>query len=130
MQTWSVRTLKRIAAAIAIGCLVLPSAVMAGEQKPYDAKLFRLAEILGAVHYLRELCGASEGQAWRDGMKSLLASEGTSALRRVQLTASFNKGYRSYRRTYQSCTPTAETAVKRFLGEGAEIADGLAAAKP
>ena len=28
------------------------------DSKPYDDKLLRLSEILGAVHYLRELCGA------------------------------------------------------------------------
>ena len=32
------------------------------DNRPYDSKLMRLAEILGAVHYLRELCGAQEGQ--------------------------------------------------------------------
>ena len=39
------------------------------DDRPYDNKLMRLAEILGAVHYLRELCGAQEGQVWRDQMK-------------------------------------------------------------
>jgi len=26
------------------------------DDRPYDGKLMRLAEILGAIHYLRELC--------------------------------------------------------------------------
>jgi uncharacterized protein (TIGR02301 family) len=81
------------------------------------------------VHYLRELCGAKEGTAWRESMRQLLDKEGSSALKRVQLTASFNKGYRSYRRTYQSCTPTAETVVNRFLAEGVAITDSLVTGK-
>ena len=73
-----------------------------GETRPYDDKLLRLCEILGAVHYLRELCGANDGQLWRDRMKELMDTEGSSALRRAKLTRSFNNGYRSYSRTYNS----------------------------
>ena len=53
------------------------------DDRPYDNKLMRLAEILGAVHYLRELCGAQEGQVWRDQMKEILRNEGTTAVRRA-----------------------------------------------
>ena len=55
------------------------------DDRPYDNKLMRLAEILGAVHYLRELCGAQEGQIWRDQMKEILRNEGTTAVRRAKL---------------------------------------------
>ena len=98
--------------------------------KPYDDKLNRLAEVLGAVHYLRELCGATDGQLWRDRMREILDGESTTALRRAKLTRSFNSGYRSYSRTYQTCTPTAQTAISRFLAEGVQIADGLTKAVP
>ncbi|HXF53030.1 MAG TPA: TIGR02301 family protein [Hyphomicrobiaceae bacterium] len=102
-----------------------PHRLLAQDTKPYDDRLLRLSEILGAVHYLRELCGANEGQLWRDRMRELLDSEGTSALRRAKLTRSFNQGYNSYSRTYRACTPTAQTAISRFLTEGEQIADGL-----
>ncbi len=101
------------------------SALHAQETKPYDDKLMRLSEILGAVHYLRELCGADEGQLWRDRMRELMDAEGTTALRRAKLTRSFNKGYMGYSRTYRTCTPSAETAVKRFLAEATQIANEL-----
>jgi uncharacterized protein (TIGR02301 family) len=101
-----------------------------GDIKPYDEKLLRLTEILGAVHYLRELCGQNDGQRWRDRMREILEADGGSALRRAMLTRSFNKGYRDFGRTYQSCTPTAQTAISRFLAEGAQIADGLAKSVP
>ncbi len=99
----------------------------AEEGKPYDVQLVRLAELLGAVHYLRELCGAAEGQLWREKMEALVEAEGTTAIRQARLVQSFNKGYRSYRRTYQTCTKSAETAVARFLAEGAEIAEQISA---
>lgn len=104
--------------------------VRAAEVKPYDDKLMRLSEILGAVHYLRELCGAGEDQLWREKMRDLINAEGSSALRRAQLTRSFNKGYNSYSRTYNACTQSAKTAVDRFLVEGVELSESLVKAYP
>jgi len=100
------------------------------DSKPYDEKLFRLSEILGAVHYLRELCGADEGQLWRQSMQDIMKAEGNTALRRARLTRSFNRGYRSYSRTYNTCSPSAQNAINRFLAEGAQIADGLVKSVP
>ena len=102
----------------------------AGDARPYDDKLLRLTEILGAVHYLRELCGANDGQKWRDHMKELVDNEGATALRRARLTRGFNNGYRSYSRTYSVCSASAQTAIARFLTEGAEIAENLAKTAP
>lgn len=96
------------------------------DDRPYDVKLLRLAEILGAVHYLRELCGAQEGQLWRDQMKEIVRNEGSTAVRRAKLVNSFNDGYRGYRRTYRSCTSSATLAITRFSVEGAQIAAALA----
>jgi uncharacterized protein (TIGR02301 family) len=96
------------------------------DDRPYDNKLMRLAEILGAVHYLRELCGAGEGQLWRGQMKEILRNEGTTAVRRAKLVNSFNDGYRGYRRTYRTCTQSATLATRRFSTEGATIAASLA----
>lgn len=123
----------RGAVLVAIALTVLSSGsslAATGDSKPYDERLFRLSEILGAVHYLRELCGADEGQLWRDRMTQLLQSEGSTALRRARLTRSFNKGYRSYSRTYNTCSPSAQSAINRFLAEGAQIAEGLVKSVP
>lgn len=95
------------------------------DDRPYDDQLMRLSEILGAVHYLRELCGADEGQLWRDEMQKLVKVEGTTAIRRAKLVKGFNKGYRGYRRTYRSCTEPARQAVERFMEEGEQISSVL-----
>src|ERR1700731_2373767 len=101
--------------ALALCASVHPAQSASSDTKPYDDRLFRLSEILGAVHYLRELCGADEGQAWRQRMGELLQAEGSTALRKARLTRSFNKGYRSYSRTYNTCSPSAQNAINRFL---------------
>lgn len=102
----------------------------ATDTKPYDDRLMRLAELLGAIHYLRELCSANDGQMWRERMSELVEAEGGSALRRAKLSRSFNQGYRSYSRTYLSCTPSAQTTITKFLTEGAQLSDGLVKTAP
>ncbi|MFT3731583.1 MAG: TIGR02301 family protein [Hyphomicrobium sp.] len=106
------------------------SAMATSDAKPYDDRLLRLSEILGAIHYLRELCGANEGQYWRDRMRDLMNAEGSTALRRAKLTRAFNQGYRSYSRTYNTCGPSAQTAITRFLSEGSALSDGMLKAFP
>lgn len=118
------------AGAWAVALLAAGPGLAQSIDKPYDDKLQRLAEILGAVHYLRELCGANEGQLWRERMTELVNAEGASALRKARLARSFNQGYQSYSRTYKVCTPTAQTAIGRFMTEGAQIADGLVKSVP
>lgn len=127
MTRFSTRLLLAAMLALALGGIA-PAPVRAQpaqDGKPYDDRLMRLSEILGAVHYLRELCGSNDGQLWRDRMRELMDAEGSTALRRARLTRSFNNGYRSYSRTYSSCTGSAQTAISRFLTEGAELADAL-----
>lgn len=130
------RTTGRIAA-VGLACAVLcgagdlhAQAPPAGETKPYDDRLLRLSEVLGAVHFLRELCGNNDGMLWRDRMQELINAEGASPTRRLKLTRAFNTGYRSYSRTYATCTPSAQTAIARFLAEGSEIADNLVKSVP
>lgn len=87
----------------------------------FETDLTRLSEILGALHYLREICGANEGQKWREQMQALVAAEGQVADRKAKFTASFNRGYRGFQQTYRTCTPAADLAIRRYLEEGAKI---------
>jgi len=121
-----------LAAATLLTAIQAPSTAYAdpADRRPYDERLMRLTEILGAMHYLRELCGANEGQLWRDRMRELIEADGSSALRKARLTRSFNQGYRGYSRTYTTCTPSAQTTIARFLAEGAQISESLAKTAP
>jgi uncharacterized protein (TIGR02301 family) len=128
----SMITKRSVAAMLASLAMVGACARIAEAQdaKPYDDQLMRLAEILGAVHYLRELCSANDGQLWREHMRTLIDAETASALRKSRITRSFNQGYRSYSRTYTTCTPSAQTAINRFMAEGVELSEQLAEKAP
>lgn len=94
---------------------------------PYQGDLERLAEILGALHHLRSICGANEGQTWRNEMQALIEAETPNGERRNRLVASFNRGYREFQQSYRTCTPAADLAIRRYLDEGARIARDITA---
>jgi uncharacterized protein (TIGR02301 family) len=107
-------------------CLALPARA-AEPTAPFDGDLQRLAEILGALHYLRAVCGTNEGQKWRDQMQALIDAEATEGERRRKIVAGFNRGYRGFQQTYRTCTPAADLAIRRYLDEGAKIAREITA---
>lgn len=127
---------RRISPPFMIGRLLLILVLLAAPVLParavdssaaFEAELSRLSEILGALHHLRNLCGANEGAKWRNEMQAILDAEGQQPERRAKLIASFNKGYRGFQQTYRSCTPAADTAIRRYLEEGAKIAREITA---
>lgn len=89
---------------------------------PYEPQLLRLAEVLGALHHLRTVCGASDAGVWRDRMAALIEADAPTPERRDRLAGAFNASFRTWARSYRSCTPAAELAVKRFLQEAARLA--------
>jgi len=94
---------------------------------PFDGSLQRLAEILGALHYLRNLCGANEGLKWRNEMQAIVDAEAPTGDRRARMIASFNRGYRGYQQSYRQCTPAADVVIRRYLEEGSKIAREMTA---
>ena len=93
---------------------------------PYEPQLLRLAELTGALAYLRDLCGGGDGAAFRDKIASLIDAEGTTDARKESLAGAFNRGFRDYELTYRACTPVAREIVTRFLDEASRIAKDVA----
>src|SRR5499433_828088 len=108
-------------------CFGLPAQAQSDTPAPFDGDLARLGEILGSLHYLRTICGANEGQKWRNEMQALADAETPSGERRARLIASFNRGYHGFQQTYRTCTPAANVAIKRYLAEGSKISRDLTA---
>jgi uncharacterized protein (TIGR02301 family) len=104
-----------------------PQAPAQNVPAPYDRDLQRLSEILGALHFLRAICGSNEGQKWRNEAQTLIDAEAPAGARRDQMVASFNRGYRAFQQSYRTCTPAANFAIRRYLEEGAKIAREITA---
>jgi len=114
-------------AVVALTVAITPVRAIEGGPAAFDGDLMRLTEILGALQYLRTLCGAKEGQKWRNEMQALLDAEAQSGDRRNRLMGSFNRGYRGFQQTYRTCTPAADVVVRRYLEEGAKISREITA---
>lgn len=95
---------------------------------PYDSRLGRLSEVVGAVHYLRNLCNKQSEPEWRDAIQALIEVETKDEpKRRARLTAAYNRGYRSFASVYTSCTAAAVRAEENYRNEGATLATEITA---
>lgn len=93
---------------------------------PYDKDILRLAELLGSLHYLRNLCGEAQN-TWRQQMEALIAAENPEPARRARFVASFNRGFRTFDSIYMTCTPSAIEAIERYMREGETLTKEIAA---
>jgi uncharacterized protein (TIGR02301 family) len=93
---------------------------------PYERQLLRLAEIIGALAWLTELCGDRPGDQWRQLMATLMDAEAATTQRRERLAGSYNRGFRGYSAMHRRCTPSAQLVITRFLDEGGRIARDVA----
>lgn len=119
--------MRRIASIVTALFLIAPLALprpAAAVDAPYEAGLMRIAEVMGSLHFLRNLCG-DKGDQWRRTMERLLAAENPEPDRRARFVASFNRGYRSFESTYTRCTASATEAINRYTVEGENLARDL-----
>lgn len=98
----------------------------------YEALLINLAEVLGALTFLTDLCNTtasaatpSPGEAWRLRMRDLIEAEATAAGQKERLAGAYNRGYAGYATTYRSCTPSGRAAIEGLLADGAKLARAL-----
>jgi uncharacterized protein (TIGR02301 family) len=95
---------------------------------PYDTSLLRLSEILGSLHYLRNLCLETQEDQWRAGIQQLIESEtNNEPKRKAQMTAAFNRGYRSFGSVYGTCTPVSRLAAEQYRNEAATLLQEITA---
>ena len=120
--------MRRLASTILASLLILPLALSrpaASVDAPYEAGLMRIAEVMGSLHFLRNLCGEA-GDKWRGQMEKLLAAENPDPTRRAKFIANFNRGYRSFDEIYVNCTPSATEAINRYMKEGEALTREIA----
>ena len=95
---------------------------------PYDAQLLRVSEIMGSLHYLRNLCLETKEDQWRTNVQQLIESEtNNEPKRKASFTAAFNRGYRSFGSVYTTCTPVARVAAEQYRNEAATLVGEIVA---
>ena len=93
---------------------------------PYENQMIQLAETLGSLHYLSNLC-SDKTSLWRDQMNELITAEKADTNRRKMLISAFNNSYRTYSDNYSQCTDQALKAVERFKQQGEKLTEALVA---
>jgi uncharacterized protein (TIGR02301 family) len=112
------------ALALALICAALPA--RAGSSGgPMENGLERLAEILGAVHHLREVCGANEGALWRNKMIDMMNTAALGAEQRQAMIAHFNDAYYQARAAFPDCSTKAAAKANSLFDEAQRLAGRL-----
>jgi uncharacterized protein (TIGR02301 family) len=93
---------------------------------PYEADLLRLAELMGSLAYLRDLCNDGDGAEFRRRMAGLIEVDPRSQEEKDQLAGAFNRGFDGYRLTYRVCTSNARATIASFLAESQRLAKAVA----
>ncbi|ALV25781.1 TIGR02301 family protein [Pannonibacter sp. Q-1] len=123
----TIRALAGLAAAVLMLAALPVRAQDPLSEAPYERQLLRLSEILGALHFLRPLCGRDDAPSWRERMEDLLAAEMQGEVRKRRHIERFNLGYRGFSSVYQSCTPAARAAMNAYVQEGEKLSRDVAA---
>jgi uncharacterized protein (TIGR02301 family) len=116
---------RKLTIATILAALLAVAAPARAAEGPYESGLLRLSEVLGSLHFLRNLCG-EKGDKWRGEMEKLLTAENPDAERRARFIANFNRGYRSFAANYTSCTASAAEAINRYMKEGEQLSKEIA----
>ncbi|MDP1626818.1 TIGR02301 family protein [Parvibaculum sp.] len=113
-------------------CALLAALMLAAAPLPHARALalpgtmLQLAEVLGAVHHLRTLCGTNEGPLWRNKMIEMMSVANPSETERQQLIQRFNDAYHRYQDAYRNCTAKAASQSDKLMLDGQRLADELA----
>lgn len=107
--------------------LAMPAAAQTETTQSPIGQAAKIAEVLGATHYLQLTCATSEQQVWRARMVRLMELEAEqSGPRRERLVRAFNNGFRAEQRRHGGCAD-AEADRRRLAGEGRKAAEALRA---
>jgi len=113
--------------ALMLGCAVASLPAHAGNsQAGLMSGLVRLAEILGSVHHLREVCGADEGALWRNKMIDMMNVASLDTEARQRMISHFNDAYYQARSMFPECSRSAAAKSNALFDEGRRLAASLA----
>jgi uncharacterized protein (TIGR02301 family) len=92
----------------------------------YEPELLRLAETLGILAYLSDLCREGDRAEWPKRMAQLLEAEGATPTRRQRLAGAYNRGFLGHQSTHRACTDRGREAMERAADRGRRLARELA----
>ncbi|PHR57373.1 MAG: TIGR02301 family protein [Robiginitomaculum sp.] len=97
-------------------------------QRPPDTRrtMEKLAETIGAIHYLHVVCQGRKTQDWRDRMVEMLELENPGYRARGRLIGAFNQGYRQQARRFPDCGSQIDRQIQIKAEQGRILSDALA----
>jgi uncharacterized protein (TIGR02301 family) len=108
-----------------------PPAPVEGPPPPFQPQLLKLAETMGSIAFLADLCPdlhapGEDGTMWRGKAANLAEAEANGPRLKGLLAGAYNRGYLSYEVNYQACTEAAKLSFVRDLAAINTLAAELA----
>lgn len=109
---------------VLLGALLL--APLPASASQLNDGLMRLAEILGSVHHLRDVCGANDGLLWRNKMIDMMNVAKLDPKQRKAMISHFNDAFYDARTRFPQCTSDAANRANALFDEAHRLAERLA----
>ncbi len=105
-----------------------PALAQSPVERPPETRrtMEKLAETIGAIHYLHVVCQGRKTQDWRDRMVEMLELENPGYRARGRLIGAFNQGYRQQARQFPDCGPQIDRQIQIKSEQGRILSDALA----
>jgi uncharacterized protein (TIGR02301 family) len=87
----------------------------------YEPELLRLAEVLGTLSYMTNLCEQRGSESWQPRMTQLIDAEGTTVLRRERLAGAYNRGYIGHQSAHRTCSDASRLVIERLIQQGQKL---------
>ncbi len=87
----------------------------------YEPELLRLAEVLGTLSYMTNLCEQRGSESWQARMNQLIDAEGTTVFRRERLAGAYNRGYIGHQSAHRICSDASRLVIERLIQQGQKL---------
>jgi uncharacterized protein (TIGR02301 family) len=87
----------------------------------YEPELLRLAEALGVIAYVSQLCAKPEAAEWSKRAQQIIDAEGGTSARRERLAGAYNRGFLGHQAMHRSCGDSARLVLELRRAEARRI---------
>ncbi len=92
----------------------------------YEPQLLQLAETLGILAYMTDLCGEQGADLWRQRAEQIIEAEGGSRARRERLAGAYNRGFAGHQVAHRRCGERSRIVIDLSIRDARRISHDIA----
>jgi uncharacterized protein (TIGR02301 family) len=92
----------------------------------YEPQLLQLAETLGVLAYMSELCGDDRADLWRQRAEQIIEAEAGGRARKERLAGAYNRGFSGHQAAHRRCGDRSRLVIETSLQDARRITQDIA----